>query len=187
MDSLIPYSVNSALWSDGALKRRWMAVPTNTFIHFTPTGEWSFPNGTVFVKNFDLQVDDTNTNTIKRLETRFLVRDTNGAVYGITYKWRTNYTDADLVTNALTEDIAINTGSGTSHAAMVLSRAAGLPAMPHPGASHVLGVKTRQLNGNLNYPSTGVTDNQLRALNHIGLFDITLNDGSIPVTTSWLA
>jgi len=40
----------------------------------------------------------------------------NGTVYGITYKWRTNYTDADLVTNALTEDILINTGSGTIRA-----------------------------------------------------------------------
>ena len=31
-------------------------------------------------------------------------------------------------------------------------------------------MKTRQLNGNFKYPN-GVTDNQLRAWNHIGLFD----------------
>ncbi len=31
---LIPYTVNSPLWSDGAVKSRWMALPANTNIHF---------------------------------------------------------------------------------------------------------------------------------------------------------
>src|SRR6185436_18945734 len=30
------------------------------------------------------------------------------------------------------------------------------------------------------YPATGVTDNQLRAWSHVGLFDTVLNEGSIP-------
>ena len=35
---LIPYTVNSPLWSDAAVKTRWAAVPTNTFVTFAPTG-----------------------------------------------------------------------------------------------------------------------------------------------------
>ena len=31
---LIPYTVNSPLWSDGAVKTRWMALPTNAVIGF---------------------------------------------------------------------------------------------------------------------------------------------------------
>ena len=75
---LIPYTVNSPLWSDGAVKQRWMALPENSKIHFAAKGEWTFPAGTVFVKNFALPVDDTNPKILRRLETRLLVRDTNG-------------------------------------------------------------------------------------------------------------
>jgi uncharacterized repeat protein (TIGR03806 family) len=173
--SLIPYNVNSPLWSDGAVKQRWMALPTNTFVHFTPTGEWSFPNGSVFVKHFDLPMDDTNPNILRRLETRFLVRDTNSAVYGITYKWRGDNSDADVVTNAITEDILVSTGVGTRTQQWFYPGPLDCLRCHTAAASYVLGVKTRQLNGNYPYPATGVTDNQLRAWNHAGIFDTALS------------
>jgi uncharacterized repeat protein (TIGR03806 family) len=177
--NLIAYTVNSPLWSDAAHKQRWMALPTNTFIHFAPTGEWTFPKGSVFVKHFDLPIDDTNPAALRRLETRFLVRDTNGAVYGITYKWRTNYLEADLVTNAITEEIPIATASGSRTQQWFYPGPLDCLRCHTPAASYVLGVKTRQLNGNFNYPATGLSDNQLRAWNHIGLFDSNLNEGGI--------
>ena len=59
---LIPYQPNTPLWSDDALKMHYLAVPNNggtihpeQQIAFTPTGGWTFPAGTVFVKTFDLQ------------------------------------------------------------------------------------------------------------------------------------
>ena len=101
---LIPYTVNSPLWSDGAVKSRWITLPANSVIGFAANGEWTFPAGTVFVKHFELPVDDTNPQILRRLETRLLVRDTNGYVYGASYKWRADNSDADLVTAGITED-----------------------------------------------------------------------------------
>ncbi len=64
--SVIPYEVNSPLWSDGADKQRGMAMPNLAQIHVkncatTPAecpqgaaddGKWVLPVGTVMVKSF---------------------------------------------------------------------------------------------------------------------------------------
>jgi uncharacterized repeat protein (TIGR03806 family) len=176
---LIPYMVNTILWSDGAVKTRWMALPADTTIHFTPNGEWTFPAGTVFVKNFELPVDDTNPKILRRLETRVLVRDTNGTVYGASYKWRADDSDADLVTAGLTENITVKTAAGARNQRWFYPGRQDCLTCHTPVSGGVLGVKTRQLNGDFKYPN-GETDNQLRAWNHIGLFDTNLDESNIP-------
>ncbi len=107
---LIPYSINSSFWSDGALKSRWAVIPNGTNVGFAPTGEWTFPGGSVFVKHFELAVDDTNPAVHRRLETRLLIKMASGGVFGATYKWREDNSDADLLDDAsLTEGNAIST------------------------------------------------------------------------------
>ncbi len=169
-DFLIPYTVNSPLWSDGAVKTRWFTVPTNSVIGFAATGGWSFPAGSVFVKNFDLPVDDTNPRRVRRLETRILVRDTNGYVYGASYKWRADNSDADLVTTGITEPVEIKTASGTRTQNWFYPGRQDCLTCHTPASGGVLGVNTRQLNGNFKYPN-GVTANQLVALGHLKIFD----------------
>ena len=116
-ERLIPYQLNEPFWSDGAIKSRFAAIPNGTTIGFQPSGEWNFPHGTVLVKHFDLPVSDTDPNAKRRLETRVIVKQDDGEVYGATYKWRADQSDADLLDGSLTESIPIATtpiGSFTS-------------------------------------------------------------------------
>jgi uncharacterized repeat protein (TIGR03806 family) len=178
-DWLVPYSVNSPLWSDGAMKQRWLALATNLKIHFLPTGDWEFPNGTVFVKNFQLATNVEKPDLLRRLETRFLVRDTNGGAYGVTYKWKSDGSDAELLPDGADEDITVQTASGpASRRWHYPSRLECLRCHNSP-AGYVLGVKTRQLNGDFTYPSTAKTDNQIRAWNHAGLLDPPVDESKI--------
>ncbi|HTI70636.1 MAG TPA: PQQ-dependent sugar dehydrogenase [Candidatus Limnocylindria bacterium] len=178
--SLIPYAVNSPLWSDAAVKSRWMAVPTNGSIAFKPTGEWTFPSGTVFVKHFELVVDETQASVPRRrLETRLLVRDTNGTVFGATYKWRPDNSDADLLADKLDEDVTIQTASGPRHQTWHYPSRNECLLCHSTASGGVLGVKTRQSNREMLYPSA-VTDNQLRAWNHVGLFAPAISEADIP-------
>ena len=176
---LVAYTVNSPLWSDAAIKTRWIALPTNTFINFAPTGEWTFPNGTVFMKHFELGINDTNPAIRKRLETRLLVQDTNGTVYGASYKWRPDNSDADLVNTLTNEDVVITTATGTRTQTWSYPGRQDCLTCHKIAAGGVLGVKTRQLNGDFPYPATGLTDNQIRAWNHIGLFSPAVSDAAI--------
>ncbi len=175
---LIPYTVNSPLWSDGAVKTRWFTIPTNTTIGFSANGEWTFPAGSVFVKHFDLPVDETNPQIRRRLETRIMVRDTNGYVYGASYKWRADDSDADLVIAGLTEPIVIKTATGTRTQNWFYPGRQDCLTCHTTASGGVLGLKTRQLNGSFTYPS-GITANQLHTLGHLGLFDAAFDDRKI--------
>ncbi len=97
---LIPYDLNLSFWADGGWKLRWMALP-DAKIEFSARDEWKFPAGTVFVKHFELATNDADPSQRRRLETRFIVRDATGGVYGATYKWRADNSDADLLTTNL--------------------------------------------------------------------------------------
>jgi uncharacterized repeat protein (TIGR03806 family) len=175
MSGCIPYDVNSPLWSDAAVKRRWIAVPSDERIKYSPTGEWSFPDGTVFIKHFDLVTDETTGET-ERLETRFLVRQSGGGVYGVSYRWRNDMPEAELVANAQTSKITIKTADGERTQTWYYPSPLDCLTCHTPNAGDVLGVKTRQLNGQFKYAASGVTDNQLRTWNYLGLFDPPLDD-----------
>ncbi len=183
---LIPYSPNTPLWSDGALKIRYFAVPNtgapftpDQQISFAPTNTWSFPSGTIFVKTFELLTNTSDPASVLRLETRLLVRDTNGAVYGVSYKWRPDNSDADLLTTSSNQNIAVTTPGGVMTQTWYYPSPSDCLTCHTRVANYVLGLNSRQLNGNFSYPSSGNTDNQLRTLNRLGLFNPAINEANI--------
>ncbi|MBI3289557.1 MAG: hypothetical protein HYZ74_08585, partial [Elusimicrobia bacterium] len=165
-DGLIPYGVNSAQWSDGAVKSRWIALPNDgapygagEVIQFSPTGDWSFPKGTVFVEHLELPIDGADPRARKRLETRLLVLGKDGGAYGVAYRWRADNSDADLLVRAEMEDVLVTGVDGKErHQIWPYPSRRDCLRCHTPDANFVLGVKARHLNGDISYPREGFAD-----------------------------
>jgi uncharacterized repeat protein (TIGR03806 family) len=187
---LVPYAVNSQLWSDSAYKLRWVALPNGGQITWQATGEFAYPSGTVFVKHFELGTNDTNPGIRRRLETRLLVITSASPNdgYGLTYKWRADNSEADLIASTgLDEPITITTATGTRTQTWHYPSRNECLQCHLTNAGFVLGPKTAQLNGSFIYPSTSVSDNQLRTWNYLRMFTSDIGEGTIPGLTRTVA
>ncbi|MCI4670298.1 MAG: PQQ-dependent sugar dehydrogenase [Bacteroidia bacterium] len=180
---LVPYDMIESFWSDNALKKRWMVVPNDGIydtpaeqISFSEEGEWDAPSGTVFIKHFELPVDDTNPTITKRLETRFTIIDENGNPYGLTYKWRADLSDADLLEGSLDEWLSIQTATGTRDQIWHYPSRSECLTCHNEAVNGILGPKTRYLNKDFTYPSTGISSNQLVTLSHLGILDEIISE-----------
>jgi uncharacterized repeat protein (TIGR03806 family) len=87
-EALIAYDVAHPLWSDGASKARWLALPDGTTIDDV-SGDLDLPIGSVLVKEFTVDGH--------RIETRLMVRHEDGGWGGYVYAWRDDESDADLL------------------------------------------------------------------------------------------
>jgi len=165
---IVPYDINVPFWSDNAIKSRWFSVPnTNLAIGFNATGNWSFPTGAVWIKHFEIELTNGVASSRKRLETRFIVRNTNG-VYGITYRWD-SATNATLVPEAGTNDVLVINDGGILRTQVwhYPSRAECLTCHTTVGGL-AIGFNTPQLNRTFNY--NGTVTNEISALNAAGYF-----------------
>jgi hypothetical protein len=172
---LVPFEPIARLWSDGANKYRWLALPTGTTIEWSPADSWSYPDGAVLVKHFELPLDETDPALTRRLETRFMIK-TSAGWYGVTYRWRSDYSDADLLTVALDEDFQVALAGGGSRVQTWTYPSPGDCMTCHtPASGGALGTKTGQLNSRFQY-AQDKQDSQLRTWNHLGFFSPALDE-----------
>jgi uncharacterized repeat protein (TIGR03806 family) len=90
------YDLNSALYSDGALKFRYVVVPNGARAAYNGDGVFEFPVGTVLIKTFAFAPDMRRpTENVRFLETRLLIRRAEGWV-ALPYVWNEAQTEARL-------------------------------------------------------------------------------------------
>jgi hypothetical protein len=89
------FSPQYPLWTDGALKKRWILLPEGTKIDTSDINNWKFPNGTKLWKEFSFKQAD---GTIKRIETRLMEKLPDGKWKFSTYLWNEDETEAMLAT-----------------------------------------------------------------------------------------
>jgi uncharacterized repeat protein (TIGR03806 family) len=184
---IVPYDVNVPLWSDDAMKDRLIALPGNETIDWSQDGAWEFPLGTCLVKTFRLPTTVGDPGTAVRLETRVLVNEQGGWA-GYVYRWRDDQTDADLLPGTDTRTLTIADPAapgGTRQQTWTFPSRSDCLRCHTQAAGRILGLTTRQMNRDFDYGA--VTDNQLRAWDHVGLFDSSIpaheNLPAFPVPT----
>jgi glucose/arabinose dehydrogenase len=167
--ALIPYSVIAPLWGDRAFKARWIALPgDDTRIDFTNSRGWNFPDGTVIVKSFGLDFAEGEPGPKKWIETRLLTRQ-QGEWFGYSYAWNDEQTEAHLVeAKGLDRTYSIRTASGERRQVWHYPSRTECMVCHSRAANWVLGLQTMQMNKDHDYG--GAIDNQLRALDRLGVF-----------------
>ena len=172
---VVPYSVNSPLWSDSADKARGFVLPAGGKIHVKncadsaencdggatdpDDGKWVFPVGTVMVKSFAFDK--------KVIETRLFVRHDASTWVGYSYAWSEDQSGATIVPTAGAE-VQFNTGSRTVDWHYP-SRANCMKCHKPTGGS-TLGPETAQMNRMAD--SGGM--NQIDQIKQMGLFENTV-------------
>jgi uncharacterized repeat protein (TIGR03806 family) len=93
-NDVIPYDLNTALFSNYAEKLRFIKVPAGEKIIYNDTGWFAMPVGTILIKNFYFYYDVKHPQKGRRImETRLLVLEENGwAAYP--YIWNDMQTEA---------------------------------------------------------------------------------------------
>lgn len=154
-DALVPYTMDHPFWSDGATKRRWLAVPDDTTIAVGADGDLELPVGSMVFKEF--------TVAGERVETRVFMRHDASTWAGYSYRWRDDGTDADLLLAAETVD-----ADGTP---WTIPAPATCMQCHTAAAGRTLGLELAQLQGTTTYPATGRTAPQLATWAAIDWFE----------------
>ena len=158
----LDYQIIQPLWVDFAAKRRRIFLPPGTQVVFSPTENYSFPVGTVFVKHFQMEI---SKNVFQNIETRVLVRKTGALAenwVGYTYQWDGN--DARLVDGRSNPEVILNidntaAGGARTQKFKIPNRRQCLQCH-NESVGFVRSFLTRQLN----------TGQQLESLNRMGIF-----------------
>jgi uncharacterized repeat protein (TIGR03806 family) len=95
-DGLVPYDLNTPLFSDYAAKYRFVYVPAGQSALYHATSVFDFPVGSVFIKTFAFPADRRNPNeNVRVIETRLLIKRVGGWI-ALPYVWDEALGDAHL-------------------------------------------------------------------------------------------
>ena len=168
-DGVIPYELNSALFSDYAEKYRFVKLPQGTHATYSREGPFVFPVGTIIAKTFAFPHDARDPSRGRRLiETRILKHEPEGWV-GLPYVWNKDQTEATLDVAGDMVDVSwIHTDGRPRTNNYIIPNANQCKGCHKSGENMVpIGPKARHLNRD--YPYRDGTENQLAHWSRAGI------------------
>jgi len=176
-DRVVPYDVNTALFSDYALKQRAIYLPDGATASFDPEQPFDLPVGAAIVKTFYYPADfRTPSEHLTLIETRLLVRHADGW-HPLPYIWDAEQHDAVLSPAGEVRAVSFIDAAGAAQTANYLvpqrnecqSCHAEQDTPDSPIELVVIGVKARHLNRSYDYGGKVGARNQLDRLTELGM------------------
>jgi uncharacterized repeat protein (TIGR03806 family) len=184
-EGVVPYSLNTPLFSDYAIKSRFVKLPAGTKANYEAKEVLDFPKGTVLIKNFYYPKDARKPQKGKLLlETRLLIHEQKGWK-AYPYIWNEEQTDAFLEVAGGSKNIAWVDANGKKQKLNYQ-----IPNMNQCKGCHLLGQEikpigptARQLNGEFAYKEGAA--NQLVKWQELSLIDKLPAKEEIPEIYAW--
>jgi uncharacterized repeat protein (TIGR03806 family) len=176
-DGVVPYDVNTALFSDYALKQRAIYVPDGQSATYDPEQAFEFPVGSVIVKSFYFPADFRfPTSKLRMIETRLMVRHADGW-HGLPYVWSDDQRDAVYTPAGKVISIPFIDATGASVTASYQVPTRNDCELCHalkanaqaPVEIVLIGVKARHLNRTYDYGDGVGAKNQLDHFGELGV------------------
>lgn len=163
------YALNTPLFSDYALKQRYLFLPPGAHATYAAAGVLDFPVGATLVKTFAYPADFRSPDRdVRLLETRLLIHKSTGWS-ALTYVWNPEQTRADLkrAGQRLPVEFVDADGSKRSLDYLVPNQNQCKECHSQEGVLSPIGPKARNLNGYLSQQRGG--ENQLVRWSRLGM------------------
>lgn len=182
-----PYNLNTPLFSDYAVKRRTVWLPSGASAAYDATNVFDFPDGTVFTKSFGFADDMRKPQPIITwVETRIVWKNA-GVWQGMSYTWDA----AQKVATAQPGGEVLSLSWIDQTGQTVTTNGYLVPSINQCFECHQvstvfepIGPKARNLNGNFTYPD-GTTQNQLAHWSSTGLLSGAPDPSAAPKLAVW--
>lgn len=185
VSELLPFDLNTPLFSDYAQKLRFVYVPSGTRTPYNGSEFLEFPVGTILVKNFYYPKNLSSTTSDRELvETRLLMRQAERWT-AETYIWNEEQTDALLHQTGKTKEITWIDMEGMQRKVnyLIPSKNSCKTCHGKNGALIPLGPKVRNLNKM--YPYTEGEQHQLMRWVEEGILETLPHQTDIPKVPVW--
>ncbi len=185
-DGVVPYELNTPLFSDYAAKHRFVYVPPGQSVTYRVDAGFVFPVGTVLVKTFSYPHDLRDPALGERLiESRLLLHGDDGW-RAVTYLWDDQHSEATLLTGGASVDVDWIEASGRERGVEFLVPSQAQCAQCHEEAERVLGPvgpKARHLNRDLAYADG--SESQLSHWTRLGILSGAPSPETAPRNAVW--
>jgi len=180
---VVPYDLNTPLFSDYASKHRFVWMPPGTHAEYRDDGPLEFPTGTILSKSFGFPMRADGHE--KLIETRLLVRTQAGWI-PLPYVWNDSQTEATL---QLVPDPAHVTwtdaaGRHRDFSYHIPNTNECRQCHDHNRELQPIGVKARNLNKDYDYGASG-RSNQIAYWSKVGYLSGAPALASVPRAAKW--